>query len=277
MTTGAARAEAPGLGDSGEESGIRRPLSPIPGGWRGRPLAETRWMLEATRLLVDPVAYGHDVPPGDGRSVVVLPGFLAGDGSLWALRLWLRHVGYRPETVGISFNVGCSDRITDRIESVVEAASATSGRRVALVGHSRGGHFARAIAARRPDLVSHAVSLGADLQGLFGISSPTRTAVGLARTVTQWTHRGRSPLCFRARCTCPFLRDYTAPFPVEHVRLTSVYSREDGVVRWERAIVEEATCVEVGGSHVGLIANRKVYAALGRALAQPELSHPHAQ
>ena len=30
------------------------------------------------------------------------------------------------------------------------------GRRVALIGHSRGGHFARALAARRPDLISHA-------------------------------------------------------------------------------------------------------------------------
>ena len=46
------------------------------------------------------------------------------------------------------------------------------------------------------------------------------------------------------------------------MRLTSIYTKGDGVVRWERAIVEEADCVEVTGSHVGLIANRKAYRAI---------------
>jgi len=263
------------LGD--ESAGVRRPLSPIPGGWRGRPFAETRWVLEATRLLVDPVAYGVGVPRGDGRPVIVLPGFLAGDRSLLLLRVWLRSIGYRPETIGLSFNVDCSDRIVDRAEAVVEAVSATGGRRVAVIGHSRGGHFARAIAARRPDLISHAISLGSDLQGLFGISTPTRTAVGAARVAAKLTRRGRTPMCFRARCTCRFIDDYTADFPVERVRLTSIYSKGDGVVRWERAIVEEARCVEVSGSHIGLVSNRGAYAAIGQALVEPELGHPYAE
>lgn len=250
----------------------RRPLTPVPGGWMGRPVAETRWLLEATRLFADPVAYGHGVPHGDGRSVLVLPGFLAGDESLLLLRRWLSIVGYRPQTAGFAFNVDCSDRAVDRIERVAEAIVATGGgRRIAVVGHSRGGHFTRALAARRPDLVSHAISMGADLQGLFGISSPTRAAVGAARTVLTRTGRGREPDCFRARCRCGFIRDYTAEFPADRVRLTSIYSRGDGVVRWERAIVPEADCVEVTGSHIGLMANRKAYRALAEALAQPEL------
>ena len=131
--------------------------------------------------------------------------------------------------------------------------------------------MARAVAARRPDLVSHAVSMGADLQGLFGISSPTRIAVGMARRATVWSGRSRSPDCFRARCTCGFVRDYTAAFPIEKVRLTSVYTKGDGVVRWERAIVEEADCVEVTGSHIGLMANRKAYRVIAAALSKPEL------
>lgn len=250
----------------------RRELTPVPGGWLGRPLAEGRWMLEAGRLLADPVAYGRGVPHGDGRAVLVLPGFLAGDDSLLMLRRWLRIVGYRPRTAGFQFNVDCSDRSVDRIERVAEAIVATSGRRLAVVGHSRGGHFTRALAARRPDLVSHAISMGADLQGLFGISSPTRSAVGAARQVLRLTGRGREPDCFRARCTCAFIRDYTADFPVERVHLTSIYSRGDGVVRWERAIVPEADCVEVAGSHIGLMANRKAYRAVAAALARPELT-----
>jgi triacylglycerol lipase len=252
-------------------AGADRPLTPVPAEWIGRPVAETRWMLEAARLLVDPIAYGVGVPRGDGRPVVLMPGFLAPDDSLLLLRRWLRLVGYRPHAAGFVLNVDCGDRALERVELLVEAIHKTSRRRVALIGHSRGGHLARALAARRPELVSHAVSMGADLQALFGISSPTRAAVGVVRRIMQVTGRTRSPACFRASCTCTFIRDYTAEFPVDRVRLTSIYSKGDGVVRWERAIVDEADCVEVTGSHMGLMANRKAYRVIADALARPEL------
>jgi triacylglycerol lipase len=254
-----------------------RELTPVPAEWLGRPFAETRWLLEATRLFADPVAYGRGVPAGDGRPVIVVPGFLASDSSLLLLRRWLRLVGYRPHTAGFILNVDCADRAVERVERLAEAVHATSGRRVAIIGHSRGGHLARATAARRPELVSHAISMGADLQGLFGISSPTRAAVGIVRRGIHVTRRSRDPDCFRARCSCGFIRDYTADFPVDRVRLTSIYSKGDGVVRWERAIVEEADCVEVTGSHIGLMANRKAYRVIAAALARPELQRANAE
>jgi pimeloyl-ACP methyl ester carboxylesterase len=234
-------------------------------------------MLEAARLIVDPVIYGRGIPRGDERAVVVVPGFLASDDSLLMLRRWLRVIGYRPYTAGFVFNVDCADRALDRVEELVEAINATTGRRVAIIGHSRGGHLARATAARRPELVSHAISMGADLQGLFGISYPTRAAVGIVRRGLHMTRRSRDPDCFRARCSCGFIRAYTAEFPVDRVRLTSIYTKGDGVVRWERAIVDEADCVEVTGSHIGLIANRKSYRVIADALACPELPLADAQ
>jgi triacylglycerol lipase len=249
-----------------------RELTPVPAEWLGRPLAETRSLAEAARLLIDPIAYGRGVPRGDGRAVIVVPGFMAGDDSLLLLRRWLALIGYSPQTAGFLFNVDCADRAVERVENLAEALFATTGRRVAVVGHSRGGHLARAIAARRPELVSHAISMGADLQGLFGISTPTRAAVGIVRRGLHVTRRSRDPDCFRAHCSCGFIRDYTARFPVERVRLTSIYTKGDGVVRWERAIVEEADCVEVTGSHVGLMANRKAYRVIADALARPELA-----
>jgi triacylglycerol lipase len=266
-----------GGGGFPEAPWTERKLTPVTGGWPGRPLAETRWMLEAARLLADPVAYGHGVPRGDGRAVLLLPGFLAGDESLLVLRGWLRRMGYAPYVCGFRFNVDCADRAVDLVEFHAERAAAETGRRVAVIGHSRGGHFARAMAARRPDLVSHAISMGADLQGMFGISAPTRAAVGLARRAAGLTRRARSPTCFRARCTCDFVRDFNRPFPEDAVRLTSIYSRGDGVVRWQRMLVEEADNVEVSGSHVGLMANRKAYRVIAAALAQPELAGADAQ
>jgi hypothetical protein len=53
-------------------------------------------------------------------------------------------------------------------------------------------------------------------------------------------------------------------------RLTSIYSRQDGVVRWQGAVVPGAECVEVTGSHVGHAFNRQAYRAIAQALARPE-------
>lgn len=237
--------------------------------WWGNHLAEVRWQAEAARLLVDPVFRGAGVPRGDGRAVVLVPGFLAGDATLSLLRDWLRRMGWRPAVAGFRANVDCSARGLRSVERCAERHAERTGRRVAVVGHSRGGHFARAIGAARPDLVSHAVSLGGGLGRQQDISAPTQAAVALVRAVG----RARGTECFSEACDCRFGAAYTAPWPDE-VRLTSVFSKGDGVVRWRSCVVDEAECVEVGGSHVGLIANRAVFRALAAALAQPERPLP---
>jgi triacylglycerol lipase len=240
--------------------------------WWGRPLAESRWALEAARLSVDPVVLGRGVTRGDGRPIVLLPGFLAGDPALLPLAAWLRRIGHRPFTCGFVANVDCSDRALERVERRVEQLHARHGRRVALVGHSRGGHYARALAHRRPDRVSHAVSLGADLQRMLGVSEPTRAAVSAVRHGVGALRRARAAGCLTPDCTCAFARDFAAPLPADRVRFTSVYSKGDGVVRWPGSLIAGADCVEVSGSHVGLIVNRKAYRAIAAALALPELT-----
>ncbi|HUK71698.1 MAG TPA: hypothetical protein VLW50_23525, partial [Streptosporangiaceae bacterium] len=80
----------------------------VPERWWGRPVAETRAWLELGRLLVDPVFHRSDeFPRGDGRPVILLPGFLAGDQTLEVLRTWLRRMGYRPFTCGFLTNTDC--------------------------------------------------------------------------------------------------------------------------------------------------------------------------
>jgi len=211
------------------------------------------------------------VPHGDGRPVILMPGFGGGDQTLLVLAGWLRGIGYRPSTCGFVTNTGCSDRAVDRAERRLLAAHRGSGRRVALIGHSRGGHYARALARRHPDLVSHAISLGAGLRQMLAVSRPTQLAASGARRVVIGSGRARSPGCLTDACECGFGRDFVAPFPSDRVRLTSIYSRGDGVIRWESAVVPYADCIEVTGSHVGLVFNRKAYRAIATALAQPEL------
>ena len=202
--------------------------------------------------------------------MVLVPGFGGGDYTLAALATWLRRIGYRPAVCGFVLNADCSERALERVERRVASLHARSGRRVAVIGHSRGGHFARAVAARRPELVSHAVSLGADLQAMFHCSAPTLAAVAITRRVLLTTGRARRPECVTSGCPCSFTAAFAAPFPQTRVRLTSIYSRSDGVVRWQAQIVPYADCVEVTGSHVGLIFNRQSYRVIAHALAASE-------
>jgi triacylglycerol lipase len=249
------------------------PLPEIPAGrWWGRHLAETRWQLELYRLLVDPVFRGQDIPRGNGRPVVLMPGFLAGDQTLLVLASWLRRIGYQPQVCGFVANVSCADRAVDRVERRLEQLHDRHGQRVALIGHSRGGHYARALGRRRPELVSHAISVGAGLRGMLAISGPTQAVVAAARETLRRTGRAGALQCFTVACQCSFARDFAGPFPDDRVRLTSIYSRGDGVVRWQAALVPYGECVEVTGSHVGLIFNRKTYRAIAAALAAPERS-----
>jgi pimeloyl-ACP methyl ester carboxylesterase len=243
--------------------------------WWGNHFGEVRWQLELARLLVDPVFRGEGVPIGDGAPVIAIPGFLAGDSSLAVMRDWLRRIGYEPHGSGIVANVDCSDRAVNELERRLVRLWERTGRRAALIGHSRGAHFAKALATRRPDLVASVVSLGAGLDSPFDISVPTQAAVSLVRGMhARTSDRIAQNGCFTVSCRCPFARDYAAAFPRE-VPLTSIYSKGDGVVRWRACVVDYARCVEVTGSHVGLAFNRKVYRELAHILARDSSARAH--
>jgi hypothetical protein len=107
---------------------------------------------------------------------------------------------------------------------------------------------------------------------MFHCSAPTLAAVEGARRALHRAGRARREHCLTHRCDCAFTAGFRAPFPIHRVHLTSVYSKSDGVVRWQSQLVPYADCVEVSGSHVGLIFNRKSYRAIATALAAPELS-----
>ena len=235
--------------------------------WWGRHLAEVRWQAELARLLVDPVYHGRGVPRGDGAPVILIPGFLAGDVSVAVMHGWLRATGHDPHYAGMLANVACSDRALERLDARLQEIHRDTGRRVTLLGHSRGGHFAKALARRRPDRVASVISLGSGLDTPYDISIPTKGALSLVRALhARTTDRVARNGCLTETCRCSFARDYAATFPRE-VPLTSIYSRGDGVVWWEACVVPYARCVEVTGSHVGLAFNRKAYGEIARSLA----------
>jgi len=111
-------------------------------------------------------------------------------------------------------------------------------------------------------------ALGAGLDAPFDVSVPTQWTLAAFRMLYAYTSdRVARNGCLTDTCRCRFARDYAGDFPAR-VPLTSIYSKEDGVVRWPACVVPYARCVEVSGSHVGLAFNRKVYRVLAETLAE---------
>ena len=81
---------------------------------RQRPAAGRR---VAASLRRSGVWQGEGVLPGDGRPVLLIPGFLAGDGSLATMTQWLRANEYRTRRAGIRSNVGCSEAACRRLDA----------------------------------------------------------------------------------------------------------------------------------------------------------------
>jgi pimeloyl-ACP methyl ester carboxylesterase len=229
---------------------------------------ETRIALEAADLLRSAVWHGAGVPPGDGRPVLLVPGFLAGDRTLATLAWWLRSNGYRTRRAGIRANVGCSEEACVRLEERLEALADATGERVAIIGQSRGGVLARALAVRRPDVVSGIVTLGAPSLAMLRVHPLVLLQVGVVGALGTGRVPGLFSLrCLRGTCCNGFRTDLAASFP-EEVRYVSVYSRSDGIVDW-RACLDPAADeqAEITASHCGMALNREAYEVLARALA----------
>ena len=242
---------------------------------------------------------------GDGLAVLLVPGLLAPDRSLRLLAAYLKRHGFRPRRAGIAANVDCSEREAQRLEKRLERAHDESGRRVAIVGQSRGGIFGRALAVRRPDLVCAVIGLGSplvdpltnihpllhlqlELLALMGDRKVPRLAshscldAELIEQLAQAPHQGRVARLLVKRlasrepgdCCTRFWRDLKAPFP-EDVDYLSIWSRLDGVVNPRACHDPAARLLEVRSSHCGMAFNRHVFRAVLEeltAVAAPERS-----
>ena len=133
--------------------------------------------LEAAALIRDPILRGEGLRDGRGRPVLLIPGFMAGDASLGIMARWLKGTGHHPSRAGIRSNVACSGATIEALEDRLEQLVDRQGRRAAIIGHSRGGMFAKVLAVRHPDLVSGIVTLGTPMTGPLDIHPFVRAQV----------------------------------------------------------------------------------------------------
>jgi triacylglycerol lipase len=236
-------------------------LPHVPPLWR-----ESRAGVEAAALFRSSVWRGGGVPSGDGRPVLLIPGFMAGDGSLGTMTRWLRENGYRTRRAGIRLNVGCSSEACLRLEERLEQFASDTGERVAVIGQSRGGIFARTLAVRRPDLVSSIVTLGSPTVNQLRAHPFVLAQVAVVGALGSGRVPGMFRLsCLRGACCSQFRDDLLAGFPAD-VGYTALYSRTDGIVDWHACLDPAAQQIEVRASHLGMGANPQVYAEVGNAL-----------
>jgi triacylglycerol lipase len=233
--------------------------------------------VELAALRRSPVFAGAGVPAGDGRPVMLIPGFLAGDGSLATMTHWLRANGYRTRRAGMRANVACSEVSCARLEARLEGLAEHAGQRVTIIGQSRGGVFARALAARRPELVSGIVTLGAPTLSQLRVHPFVLAQVGLVSALGSARLPGVfSWRCLRGECCERFRDAVRGPFPPE-VGYVALYSRSDGIVDWRACLDPDAEQVDVGASHCGMAVNATVYREIAcalRAFADAERALP---
>jgi triacylglycerol lipase len=226
---------------------------------------------EFAQLFVDPIYYGIGTERGDGQHVVVLPGLFGNDWYLYPLRSWLARIGFRPVRSSLAINAGCPERLSRRVEAEIQRRIASRPGPVALIGHSRGGILARAIAARLRDEASHLILLGSPV-GAIERSTGWPTADGGGNpahsSVARASNRARSlldPDCDVPQCGCPFPEDLRRPLSLETV-VVSIYSENDPVVPAWSCQIPGARNVEVSGTHTGLVYNGAVYRELASVL-----------
>ncbi len=233
----------------------------IPPFWR-----EARLGGELTGLLRSGVFRGEGVRDGRGQPVLLIPGFLAGDDSLGLMTGWLRRTGHHTRKAGMRSNVNCSELSLERLAERLEYLAKTREQRVAIVGQSRGGNFAKVLAARYPDLVSGIVTLGSPQLNPLDIHPFVRLQVYMVGTLGTLRLPGFfGHSCLSGKCCERFWEDLRGPLR-EDIGYVSIYSRSDGVVNWRSSLDPGAKHVEIDASHIGMALSPHSYRAIATAL-----------
>lgn len=219
-------------------------------------------------LLVVRVAAADGLALGGRRPVLLVPGFGATDVSTRVLASRLRELGYTTASARIGMNVRCGEVAATRLINRLEAVAGEYGQRVAIVGHSRGGHLARVAALRRPDLVSGIVTLGTPELRLASV----RPAVRVVAVMLGLAGSAGVPGPFKlscmtdSRCCERFRAEQRAAFP-DAVGFVAIWSRRDALIDWRRISERDARRVEVAASHVGMLTDPDTFRAIACALA----------
>lgn len=241
--------------DSSDSASRREPLSP-PSIWLF--ILECRAALEAAALMFAVPWLGARPAPDPGP-VIVIPGFGATDHDTALLRLLIRRQGHDVQGWGLGRHLKPNHAVSETLVERVATLHRQTGRPVTLVGWSLGGLLARQLARANPEAVRQVITMGTGSR--FKSFDRTSLSEFADRFVPGWAQGAYVGV---------FDDTERGPLPVPS---TSIYTRSDGVSRWELCLEAEGDArenIEVRGSHIGLPVNRAVILAVLDRLAQPD-------
>lgn len=235
-----------------------------PVGWFGRPVhLEARIAFEHRHLRRSPLWQGHGIPPGGSMPLLIIPGFLAGRRSTHSLARVLSAAGWAVETAAVGRNSGPAYVGVDAASDDLKRMYETTGQPVTVVGHSRGGQFARVLAVRYPEAVKQVIAVGSPLL----LKYPEFAAVKVPAELLDrgWRAGAFGEVHPDRELEVDLDRFATFPLGIDFV---SIYSRSDGIVDWRSCIDGVAVTMEVEASHRGLIKGVAGVTAIARALGR---------
>ena len=213
---------------------------------------EPRALLEAISLLPAAPLLASQAR-GDGRQVMLLPGFMADERAMWPLQRYLQYLGYEALNWGIGRNNGRPEQDAGRVLEHIQTVR-RGDEPITLIGWSLGGVIAREVARREPELVREVITLGTPVEG-----GPKYTV-----TSKKYAENPRIDLDALER------RIHEMNSQGIEVPLTVLYSRSDGIVDWRAAIDRynpQARHKRIRGSHLGMAFNPVVWRFVARTLA----------
>jgi triacylglycerol lipase len=226
-------------------------------------LGEGRFFGEYLKFRSD-AAINVPVAANDNwRPIFLIPGFLAGDSSLYPLGSRLSTQGHRVYYSGIWINADCPSKTLDRLQKRLQEIARSSGRKVILIGHSLGGIYARELARREPKLVERAFLLGSPVGHTDSTTPFLRPFIAAMKLI-----HGRCMTGLGRPCdVCGVHLPDEAPSVPE----TVIYTKSDGIVDWHSCIDhgDYVECVEVNSSHCGIPLNLKTWDVICNRLAMP--------
>ena len=225
------------------------------------------YLYQMHTLMRDPLYRGVGVPHGNSEPILLIPGFLAGDWSLFILGEWLNRLGYRVYYSGIDCNISCPQKTSTLLRWRLEYVAAETQQPVTIIGHSLGGVLARFLAASVSQQVRQVITLGSPIDGSMRIHSLVPLTFKILQHVQGFSQRPLPlPPCAKdVQCSCDFVKGAFASLLPE-VRFTTIYSKQDEIVEWQACIDTAKVNYEVQGQHLGLIVNPAVYRLLGQLL-----------
>jgi pimeloyl-ACP methyl ester carboxylesterase len=223
--------------------------------------------LKELATLFNPVVAGTLItitPSGNGEPILFLPGFGCDDVLTKPARMFLQLKGWNVHGWENGVNTGPNKETVSHMVSHLEKIANTHNQKVAIVGHSLGGIYARELSKAHQDIVSKVITLGSP----FGAIQNPQAVVPIIHDAYQFLNqdidiKNQDALNAQQQLLGELLM---VPPPVPN---TAIYTRHDGIVHWKSCInpdVKGSENVEISNkkslfhpwakaSHTGLIAN----------------------